>query len=432
MVFSSKLWINQYRALSSLILTISALMCVACEDRSSTNSMTSGAEVDDGFGGTINGSNSGMTAGENGGEQAGMNAGGSAGVTAGHAAGVSAGVSAGESAGATAGASARPPVDLARGAELYQEYCGFCHGEQGEGYLADNANALSNQDFLSVATDEFLTLAIIHGRPGTPMSPWGDVKGGPLTSDMTRDIVAFIRQWQTVDSIEHPAPELEGNAQRGLPLYRAACAGCHGELGEGISAVSLNNPWFLHTVSDGMIAHAIEIGRAGTAMGAYGPPLVNAQGLADLVALIRSWERPVDTDPPPPFTPQVDQAPLNPEGPEPMFELREDRYVSATQVYNAMEMGARFTLIDARPAADYLDEHIAGAISLPFYDVDQYADQLPQDAFTVTYCGCPHAVSGQAADALSARGFNRVAILDEGFYEWRDTFAYPITTGTQP
>jgi cytochrome c oxidase cbb3-type subunit 3/ubiquinol-cytochrome c reductase cytochrome c subunit len=115
-----------------------------------------------------------------------------------------------------------------------------------------------------------------------------------------------------------------------------------------------------------------------------------------------------------------------------MFELREGRFVPASQVNTAMEMGARFTLIDARPAADYLDEHIYGAISLPFYDIDQYAEDLPQDAFTVTYCGCPHAVSGQAADALIARGFSRVAVLDEGFYEWRDTFAYPTTTGTQP
>ena len=328
-----------------------------------------------------------------------------------------------------AGTQSAPPVDLIRGADLYQQYCGFCHGSQGEGYQADNANALNNQEFLSVATDEFLTLAIIHGRPGTPMSPWGDAKGGPLTVDMTRDIVAFIRTWQTVTSIEHPPPALAGNAQRGQPLYRAACAGCHGESGEGISAVSLNNPWFLHTASDGMIAHAIEIGRAGTAMGAYGPPLVNAQGLADLVALIRSWARPVDTEPPPPFVPQVDQAPLNPDGDEPMFELRDGRFVPATQVYAAMETGARLTLIDARPVADYLDEHISGAISLPFYEIDQYADQLPQDTFTVTYCGCPHAVSGQAADALLALGFTRVAVLDEGFYEWRDTFVYPTTSG---
>ena len=227
-------------------------------------------------------------------------------------------------------------IDLERGEALYQQFCGFCHGAEGEGYLADNANALNNQDFLSVASDEFLTLSTVHGRPGTPMSPWGVEKGGPLDTSMVRDIVAFIRLWQTEPSLNYPAPSLTGAPQRGQPLYNAVCASCHGENGEGISAVSLNNPWFLETVDDGFLAHAIQVGRRGTSMGAYGPPLVNEQGLADLVSLIRSWASPVDMDPPPPFTPQVDQTPLHPEGEDPDFVLREDRFVPAQQVYDAL------------------------------------------------------------------------------------------------
>lgn len=333
--------------------------------------------------------------------------------------------------GIVAGAVAEEP-DLLRGDNLYQQFCGFCHGSSGEGYLADHANALSNPDFLSTVSDEFLSLATIHGRPGTPMSPWGQEKGGPLDASMVRDIVAFIRSWQIEASVVHPTPSLVGSAQRGRPLYNAVCASCHGENGEGVSAVSLNNPWFLETVSDAFIAHAIQVGRRGTAMSAYGPPLVNEQGVADLIALIRSWTLPVDMDPPPPFTPQVDQTPLNPEGDEPSFELREGRFVPAQQVYDALIDQRRLTLIDARPAADYLDEHIDGAISLPFYEIDNYITELDPQTFTITYCGCPHAVSGQAADALIAQGFERVAVLDEGFYEWRDTFGFPTTSGTQP
>ena len=41
--------------------------------------------------------------------------------------------------------------DLSRGKALYEKYCDFCHGADGEGYLADNANALSNQSFLAAA-----------------------------------------------------------------------------------------------------------------------------------------------------------------------------------------------------------------------------------------------------------------------------------------
>ena len=323
-------------------------------------------------------------------------------------------------------------VDLARGEALYQQFCGFCHGEAGEGYLADNANALNNQDFLSVCSDEFLELSTIHGRPGTPMSPWGTEKGGPLDLFMVKDIVAFIRTWQNEPNLIPEPPSLAGSAQRGRPLYNAACASCHGQEGEGVSAVSLNNPWFLNTVDDGFIAHAIRVGRRGTTMGAYEAPLVTEQGLADLVALIRSWSRPVDTEPPPPFTPQVDQTPLNPNGAEPNFDLREDRFVPAQQVYDALQAGQKLTIIDARPAADYIDEHIHGAISLPFYEIENYADQLDPNIFTITYCGCPHAVSGQAADALLALGFAKVAILDEGFYEWRDNFGFPTVSGENP
>ena len=36
---------------------------------------------------------------------------------------------------------------IAQGAELYGEYCALCHGAEGEGYAADNANALNNQRF---------------------------------------------------------------------------------------------------------------------------------------------------------------------------------------------------------------------------------------------------------------------------------------------
>ena len=30
------------------------------------------------------------------------------------------------------------------GAAIYEQYCAFCHGEEGQGYLADEATALSN------------------------------------------------------------------------------------------------------------------------------------------------------------------------------------------------------------------------------------------------------------------------------------------------
>ncbi len=63
--------------------------------------------------------------------------------------------------------------------------------------------------------------------------------------------------------------------------------------------------------------------------------------------------------------------------------------------------------------------------------ITEYIDQLPRDLFVITYCGCPHAISGQAADELIIEGFGEVGILDEGFYEWRDTFGFSTTTGLE-
>jgi cytochrome c oxidase cbb3-type subunit 3/ubiquinol-cytochrome c reductase cytochrome c subunit len=326
------------------------------------------------------------------------------------------------------------PIDqdlsLSDGPALYTEFCAFCHGNTGEGYLADQANALNNPTFLQTVDDYFLSQAIIHGRVGTPMSPWGQEKGGPLSTEDVEAIVEVIRSWQTEPTLDLEPLSQQGEALRGQGPYQAACASCHGVDGEGITALSLNQPWFLATISDEALAYAIEYGRPGTAMGAYGS-ILNSGTIADLVAYIRSWQRPVDSNPIDPFIPQIDQAITHPNGPLAEWTLRENRFVSSQQVFDAFESGQQLILIDARPSADYLDEHIQNAISLPFYLIEEYIDVLPTTVPIVTYCGCPHAISGQAADALIEAGFPSVAILDEGFYVWRDEFGYPTRTGQE-
>ena len=118
-----------------------------------------------------------------------------------------------------------PDADLtgiaSEGQPLYEQFCGFCHGDAGEGYLADNANALSNPNFLATATDEFMRIGIIEGRPGTPMSPWGIDNEGPLDDLQVNHIVAYIRSWQTEDnpSLDIHGVEVDGAAMRG----QAAC-----------------------------------------------------------------------------------------------------------------------------------------------------------------------------------------------------------------
>ena len=309
--------------------------------------------------------------------------------------------------------------DRADGAALYVEYCAFCHGDDGEGYAADNATALRSQTFLTTASDSFLSDAIVHGRPGTPMSAWGVERGGPLDDADVAALVAYMRQWQTEPSVELSDEPLGGVAARGQGPYNAFCSRCHLEDGSGDQVVSLNNPWLLHTASDEYLRYAILNGRDGTEMRGYSHRISEAIA-NDIVALIRSWQLPVDQDPPPPYEPDLDNARVNPGGPTPEFTLREERFVSIHAVAEAVGAGQSLVFIDARPNSDFSTSHIEGALNIPFYEVGDYADRLPRDTWIVTYCGCPHAVSGRAADALTEAGFERVAVLDEGFYEWEE------------
>ena len=302
---------------------------------------------------------------------------------------------------------------------LYDTYCGFCHGYEGEGYLADNANALANPLFLEAVTDEFLEKAIIHGRPGTPMAAWGVNYGGPLVKDHVLSIIGYIRKWQTRERIELSDDPVEGDANFGQNLFKSYCSACHGLPPSGVTAMSLNNPWFLATANDAFIHHAISKGRAPTAMPAYEDQL-KAEEINDLVAYLRSLAEEAIDNPLEPFTPDWNDHLINPGGEAADFTLRDGKYIPAADIYNAIKSGKRVIISDARPFSDYLTEHISGSIAVPFYEVENAAEFLPKDTWIITYCGCPHAISGQAAESFKELGFDKVGVLDEGFYHWKD------------
>jgi len=305
-----------------------------------------------------------------------------------------------------------------RGAAHYATYCAVCHGAQGEGYAADNANALVHPAFLAVATDEFLRHAISLGRPGTPMSAWSTAWGGPLDEAATDDVVSFLRAHETGSPVNVHDAVVEGEVDRGASVYAAHCTTCHGADGEGTLAMSLNNPQFLATASDGFLRFAIETGRVEVGMPAFGASLT-PQNIDDLVVLIRSWAVDPQREPPdlPVFDPE--QSVVHPDGPQAVFTTS-DRLVPAAEVYEQYMNGAAMVLLDARPPADYVSGHITGAISVPFYAVSEVVNALPSDVWVVCYCACPHAESGLAADALEDAGFQKVKVLDEGVDHWEE------------
>ncbi|MCB9506753.1 MAG: c-type cytochrome [Myxococcales bacterium] len=331
--------------------------------------------------------------------------------------------------------SASPPEALAQpsggshdGGALYATYCALCHGDRGQGYAADAAHALANPELLATATDAFLRDAITEGRPGTPMSAWGVAHGGPLSDPEVDAVVHYLRAWQTTPAVALSDAPVRGSALRGQAVYDANCAACHGPEAAGGVAVGLANPRFLASASDQFLRYAIEHGRTGTPMPGWGGVL-RRQQIDDVVVYLRSLARAPGELPEAAAELDLTGALLNPSGGAASFELREGRFVAADDVKAALDAGARLVVLDARARSDFAAGHIAGAANLPFYESAGHLDSLPRDAWVVTYCGCPHAVSGQLADALIAAGFPHVAVLDEGYFVWRQR-GYPVVEPT--
>ncbi len=316
-------------------------------------------------------------------------------------------------------------AQLARGARLYGKHCALCHGENGEGYAADNASALGNQDFLVSVNDKFLWWSIANGRPGTPMAAHTKRYGGPLDDRDIDSLVALIRSWQKEEAAEISPEPIIGNPGLGRSAFIKSCVDCHGDQGQGVTAISLNNPEFLAMASDGQIRWAILHGRRGTPMAAFDDQLPE-ETINDLVVLIRSWQRDVTKRVEEPDLPEFQDVVFNANGPSPEFSLREGRYVSAEQLDAAMRKESRLILLDARPTSDWHLGHIPGAVSAPAHDADSIIVRLPQDdTWIVSYCACPHKYSDELTDKLRSAGFQNTAVLDEGVAWWQEE-GYPI------
>jgi mono/diheme cytochrome c family protein/rhodanese-related sulfurtransferase len=310
-------------------------------------------------------------------------------------------------------------AQLAWGARVYGKHCALCHGGNGEGYVADNANALGNQDFLVSISDDFLWRSIANGRPDTPMAAHAKRYGGPLDDADIDALVALIRSWQHEAAADIAPETIIGDPAAGRSAFTKSCAECHGDQGQGVTAISLNNPEFLASASDGQIRWAILHGRRGTPMAAFEDQLPE-ETINDLVALIRSWQRDIPMRTEEPELPETQNVVLNPNGPSPQFSLREGRYVSAEQLDAAMRNGIRLALLDARPTSDWHLGHIPGAVSAPHYDADSIIERLPRDGtWIVSYCACPHKYSDALTDALRSAGFQNTAVLDEGVKWWQ-------------
>jgi cytochrome c oxidase cbb3-type subunit 3 len=317
------------------------------------------------------------------------------------------------------------------GKPLYLALCKQCHGEDARGYAADHAPSLVNPTFLESASDDFLRRSILAGRPGTSMGAYGKARGGPLDDAALDRLVRFLRE-------QGPPPQTlpataAGDPAVGAAVYARRCLSCHGNAQLRGEALSLVNAGFLADATDAFLRHAIVHGRPGTKM----EPFAGVLGDAEIDGVVSFLRAQGGGAPPAELPEPTGKEPLviNPSGKSPHFTLRADpcppvppgakevckpdpRFVSVDQVAAAVRAKQRLVIVDARPTSDWRRVHIAGAVSIQYFDMKRL-DELPGDGtWVVAYCACPHHLSGIVVDELRRRGYAHAAVLDEGINEW--------------
>lgn len=310
--------------------------------------------------------------------------------------------------------------DTMQAAGMYRTLCAHCHGPDATGYAADHAPSLVNTTFLESASDVYLQRSIEEGRPGTSMAAYSKSFGGPLSPGSIGRLVTWIRSHGP--AVRELTPVVAGDSTRGRWLYASNCQSCHGDARARGDSVMLTNSAFLAVASDGFLQHAIRAGRPGTQMVAFQDKLDSLQ-IADIVAWLRSQARPLDSSRLPSPT---GKEPLfeYPHGKDPEFTVKDDRFVGVDQVARALQEHRRLVIIDARPESEWMKAHIVGAVSIPHYQLRRL-DEIPEDAWAIAYCACPHHLSGEVVDALRRRGRMHSFVLDEGILEW-ERRGYPI------
>lgn len=180
--------------------------------------------------------------------------------------------------------------ELLEGEESYSYTCSSCHGKNGNGKDYENYEtgvpAIMNQDFLSVASSDFINFTILHGRSNRQMASWApDISGFTITelSDLGEKLHSATRSnWELSSAIR-----TKGNAENGKKIYANNCGTCHGQNGKGGVAVALNQESFLKWASDVFIFKTLMQGRENTAMPAWIE--FEDHEVRDLLTYLRSW-----------------------------------------------------------------------------------------------------------------------------------------------
>lgn len=165
---------------------------------------------------------------------------------------------------------AQPEPDLgteeqrARGKEVYDKWCGQCHGDAGDGqgiatpYLLPEPRDFTSgkykfrsTPFGALPTEADLRRSIRVGLPGTGMPGFPELSEREVT-DVIHYLKTFSADWQDPNAyaepveLPEPPPFSAERAESGFETYVGiGCARCHGEegRGDGSSAPTLRDDW---------------------------------------------------------------------------------------------------------------------------------------------------------------------------------------------
>lgn len=309
----------------------------------------------------------------------------------------------------------------------YKKYCVLCHGENREGHANDHAPSLRSKSLMASGVPHSILRPLSYGRVGTAMGGYLDEVGGPLTLDETWELTYWLFWESGTERIKLSEDPVAGDVTRGEKVYQQHCASCHGKQGEGITAPALGNQSFLAHNKDEFIRYAIEEGRQDTPMVAF-RNILSVDDIDNVTAFIRSratgWTqgemalRPIPTP---------DQYVINPQNPTPDWTLKEGRYITSEQLYDAMQKDKKMVILDTRVTSVWQRAHIEGSIPFPYYsNLRSRVKDLPEDVQIVAYCSCPRASADYIADRLQSLGFDNTAVLYEGIFGWMNK-GFPVT-----
>ncbi len=194
-------------------------------------------------------------------------------------------------------------------ARVFAKNCAGCHGDEGK---LGAAPPLNDPIFLAIVPEATLTKVIREGRTGTLMPAFAHDKGGTLKAEEVQLLAQGLKQYWRAAKDLHDIPPYaatgNGDATVGAKVFARACAGCHGDKGQGgqypetkKEVGAIRDPAFLGLLSDQALRRLVITGRPD--LDPVMPDYAEGKGrrkdfqpltdrdVTDLVALLASWRQ---------------------------------------------------------------------------------------------------------------------------------------------